>query len=146
MKECPISHPRNHPVGYKITGKLIKELPLKGKYMILYIFNAIIRHGHFPSKWKEARIIIIPKPGKDATRIDSYRPISLLSILSNLFEKMRLEDIYKSLDSDVLPAHQFGFTAKYGAIEQIHRIFNVVKTAIDSKIYLWAFLRRVAGI
>lgn len=58
------------------TGKLIKFLPFIGKLAILYIFNALLRLKYFPQQWKLAKIIIIPKPGKDKTKVESYRPIS----------------------------------------------------------------------
>ena len=66
---------------------MIIELPCEATRMITRIFNAMIRSGYFPKTWKHSTIIMIPKPGKDPHRPDAYRPISLLSIFSKLFEK-----------------------------------------------------------
>lgn len=52
------------------------------------IFTLCLVHGYFPSEWKAAKVIAIRKPGKDPTSPKSYRPISLLSAVSKLFEKV----------------------------------------------------------
>ncbi|GFU24592.1 hypothetical protein TNCV_2265311 [Trichonephila clavipes] len=43
---------------------------------------------NFPNAWKTAVIIPILKPGKNPKLAESYRPISLLPILSKLAEKI----------------------------------------------------------
>jgi hypothetical protein len=54
------------------------------------LFNASIRLKHVPDAWKIAEIIMIPKPGKNLSKVESHRPISLLPIMSKLFEKLIL--------------------------------------------------------
>jgi hypothetical protein len=61
--------------------------------MLTTLFNAILRTGIFPAQWKVAQIIVIPKPGKTTEEITSYRPISLLPIMSKLFEKILLHKL-----------------------------------------------------
>lgn len=68
----------------QVNGKMIKELPVCGVMMLTFIINAIMRIGYFPSNWKVSTITMIPKPGKNVNRTDSYRPISLLPILSKV--------------------------------------------------------------
>jgi hypothetical protein len=47
--------------------------------------------GYFPAQWKVAQIILILKPGKPPNELTSYRPISLLPIISKVFEKILLK-------------------------------------------------------
>jgi hypothetical protein len=64
---------------------------------------------YFPNTWKHASVIPIPKPGKDHSNPLNYRPISLLSSVSKIFEKIilkRLQDFVST--NNVLPDHQFG--------------------------------------
>ncbi|KAI0275876.1 hypothetical protein BC826DRAFT_883722, partial [Russula brevipes] len=68
----------------RITARMLKELPLVAQYFILYIYNSMLRLGYYPDSWKYSEIIMIPKPGKDPTQVTSYRPISLLPMLSKL--------------------------------------------------------------
>ena len=50
------------------------------------LFNLSITKSHFPKLWKSARVVPIPKSTSKHSP-SGYRPISLLSILSKLFEK-----------------------------------------------------------
>jgi hypothetical protein len=73
--------------GYDlINGEILKNLPEVGLSAITYIYNSILRTGYFPGQCKVSQIVTILKPGKPAEDVKSYRPISLLPILSNVFE------------------------------------------------------------
>lgn len=50
------------------------------------IFNAVLRIGYYPIHWKITQIILILKPGKPIAEVASYRPISLVPIVTKLFE------------------------------------------------------------
>ena len=50
------------------------------------LFTAILRHGHIPSCLRDCILQPIPKPGKDPSVSDNYRPIALAPILSKIFE------------------------------------------------------------
>ncbi|GJQ87843.1 hypothetical protein Trydic_g1811 [Trypoxylus dichotomus] len=45
-----------------ISSEAIKNLPSEGVRAIKNIINAILKLGHFPGTWKEARVIMIKKP------------------------------------------------------------------------------------
>ena len=53
---------------------------------LTYIYNLRIQHNIFPSALKAAKVIPLPKT-KDLTDPNTFRPISLLSILSKPLEK-----------------------------------------------------------
>jgi hypothetical protein len=57
-----------------------KHLPKIAIEAVTIIFNNCLQVHHFPPAWKYATTIMIPKPGKDPTNPQSYRPISLLNI------------------------------------------------------------------
>lgn len=119
-----------------ITSKILKELPIKGLKLITTIFNAIIRLEYFPDQWKVAQIKMINKPGKNENDVISYRPISLLPILSKLFEKALVRRIKPILIANkLIPDHQFGFRDKHGTVEQIHRIIDVISKDFEQKRY-----------
>ena len=50
------------------------------------LFTAILRHGHIPCCLRDCVLQPIPKPGKDPSVSDNYRPIALAPILSKIFE------------------------------------------------------------
>jgi len=76
-----------------ITPKMLQELPSKGMGFLAYLFNAILRHQHWPHQLKLAEIILIPKPGKDPKDVKSYRSIRLLPVIAKLLGKMILRRI-----------------------------------------------------
>jgi hypothetical protein len=115
---------------------MMTELPKKGLVLLTYIFNAMLRFNFWPKQLKTAEIILIPKPGKDAKELSSYRPISLLSIISKLFEKLILRKINMDLTPDEwMPLHQFGFTNRHSTTQQIHRIIHKINQTLDDKQY-----------
>ena len=75
-------HPHKAPGLDNITAKMIQELPPSGLTILLYILNATLRLEHWPTTYKLARVIMVPKPAKPPTDFTSYRPISLLPVIS----------------------------------------------------------------
>lgn len=122
-----------------ITATMLKQLPKKGIMKLLYILNAILRLNYWPISLKIAQVIMIPKPGKALTDVSSYRPISLLPIMSKLLEKLLLKRIMSDLEfQNWIPEHQFGFRQGHSTVQQCHRISNVINRALDNKQYCTA--------
>jgi hypothetical protein len=62
------------------------------------IFNAAMLTGYFPPQWKVAKIILHLKPGK-APNEPMYRPISLLPILSKVYDKLLLHRLLPIIET-----------------------------------------------
>ena len=60
---------------------------------ITFIFNLSIRTGIYIDEWKLARVIPIYK-SEDKRKCENYRPISILPIISKIFEGEVLTQIY----------------------------------------------------
>ena len=94
----------------------------------------MLRLTYFPLKWKSAQIIMIHKLGKPPTRVTSYRPISLLPILSKIFERLFLKRLHKVANIDQkIPTHQFGFRENHSTIQQCHRIVHGILQSLEEK-------------
>lgn len=99
----------------KSTGRdtmpytLIKTFTPNIILFLVTLFNHCIANCHFPSNWKHSVVIPIHKSGKNKECTTGWRPISQLSCISKIFEKVlmaRISDIVNGLD---IFADQFGF-------------------------------------
>ena len=76
---------------------------------LTYIINMSFMEGVFPSELKLAKVIPIFKSG-DSTKMSNYRPISILSFFSKIFEKLMYNILNNFLyKNEVIYKYQFGF-------------------------------------
>ena len=145
-KEIRSLNMKKSPGEDRVSPKMIAELPLVAMKLLLYIFNGMLRLGYFPQTWKVSKIKMIAKQGKDPYQPTSYRPISLLSVTSKLFEKLMLKVFISPImkSRNILPDHQFGFRECHSTIEQVNRITNEVRRAFEEKQYCSAIFLDVA--
>jgi hypothetical protein len=88
------------PIFLKNTVKTI-TVPLA------ILFNKCLTEGIFPRIWKTANIVPVHK-GESKTKVENYRPISILSTLSKVFEKLVHKQIYPNLHNQI-SSNQHGF-------------------------------------
>ena len=83
------------------------------------IFNASIMNGKFPEAWKIARVTPIFKYGETTER-SNYRPISVLPLLSKLFEKLAFDQLYRYLNkNNLLSLSQSGFRTLHSTVSSL---------------------------
>uniref|UniRef100_A0A1B0CBY7 Reverse transcriptase domain-containing protein n=1 Tax=Lutzomyia longipalpis TaxID=7200 RepID=A0A1B0CBY7_LUTLO len=94
----------------QISYSLLKNLPLNERKNLLSLYNEVFSEGQLPELWKNAVVVPILKPGKDPLQPVSYRPISLLSCLGKVMEKMIAVRLTWWLESnELIPRNQSGF-------------------------------------
>jgi retron-type reverse transcriptase len=99
------------------------------------LFNHYPRLFHFPKSWKEAKVITLPKPGKDPKFPQNLRPISPLSTTRKLFEKVILNIVKKHIEErSLLNASQFGFRSRHNTTLQCMRLTDNVTLNFNNKI------------
>ena len=82
------------------------------------IFNKSLLLHKFPTLWKSAQIVPLFKKGNPSL-VDNYRPVSLLCILSKIFEKIIFKHMYNHLiDIDIITPYQSGFLPCNSSISQ----------------------------
>ena len=87
----------------------------------------------FPKKWKYANILPIFKSG-DPQTISNYRPISLLSLVSKVFEKMLYNKIYNyCLKNNILTPKNSGFKKMDSTINQLVHLSQLIYKGLDDE-------------
>ena len=106
--------------------------------IICDIFNSSIREGKFPDILKIAKITPIFKCN-NIKIVSNFRPISLLSIVSKIIEKLMKvrADSFISMNN-VLYNKQFGFRAGYSTSDTVVEFIDHCTASLDSKLYFIA--------
>ena len=96
------------------------------------IFNMCITSGKHPDKLKLAHALPIFKKGSRLL-VSNYRPISLLSNLNKILEKIMHKRIYAFLEKyEILYELQFGFRAGYSTTHALVHMTEAIRSALDS--------------
>ena len=78
---------RSAPGEDQISYFILKNLDRENLSNIALIYNSSLKTGYFPNAWKQAKVVMLPKPGKDLTKPTSYRPISLLPAMGKYLKE-----------------------------------------------------------
>ena len=83
------------------------------------LFNYSIQTEIFPTEWKVAKIIPLHKSGPK-NLADNYRPISILSAISKIFEKILHKQLLAYLNNNnLISKHQFGFRPMHSTADAL---------------------------
>ena len=103
----------------KVAYPMLKHLPRSGMDFLLYIFNLSWTSHFFPFIWKTSSIIPIHKMGKPLDSPASFRPISLISSVSKLLERIILFRLLFLKSNSILSLSQAGFRPGRSTLDQI---------------------------
>lgn len=111
-----------------ISNKLLKYLKIELSKPITKIINQCFQSGSFPDKLKIAKVIPLYKK-KDDTLLENYRPVSVLSSVSKVFERTIYNQIYQYFsDHNLFYKSQYGFrrnhSTEFATIELIDNIIS----------------------
>jgi hypothetical protein len=131
LKKC---NSFSSPGPDKISYIMLKKLPVHIKIHICKIASKCIQWGYFPAKWKCAEIIMIPKPGKDKTKVKNYRPISLISCFGKVIERIITKRLRSYvLENKLISKYQCGFLPKMCTDIHIFRLSQDIYTGLKRK-------------
>ena len=83
------------PDGF--TGKCYQTFGEELTPILLKLFQNIAEGGTLPNSFYEATITLIPKPDKHVTKKENYRPISLMYMEANFFNKILANQVNSTL-------------------------------------------------
>ena len=105
---------KNSATGWdEINAMFLKTAMNYIRDPLCHICNMSLEEGIFPSKLKIANVLPLFK-AEEPSQFNNYRPVSLLCILSKVFDKImynRVSDFLTKLE--ILYEFQFGFRKKH---------------------------------
>lgn len=109
--------------GWDIIGPLLSRL-----------FRASVAFGYVPHNWKMARVVFIPKPGKNPLDPKAYRPITLSSFILKALEKlMGLHVQQNFLKERPLHINQHAYRVGKSCDSALHQLVSRIEEAIEHK-------------
>ena len=118
---------------YSCPTKILKCARRVISKPIAEMINISVQSGVYPSILKHAKVIPVFKTG-DVTESDNYRPISLLSNLNKIFEKVMYKRFIAYIENkNILHHSQYGFRKQHSTQYAIVDIVNKIQASIDKK-------------
>ena len=97
--------------------------------------------GIFPDDWKFARVTQLFKQ-VEASDLNNYRPISVISVIANVFERIVYDQLYNFLsDEDIISTHQSGFRSLHSTVAALleatdNWTFNIDRGNVNAVVFL----------
>ena len=132
-QRCVSSGRHTSPGFDRVLNVFLQRLPPNMVHSFLYLFNASYYLGSVPSAWKLAIVCPIPKPNKNPLTVHAYRPISLLSCVGKLLEriiKSRLDHFLES--TNAFSCFQAGFRRGRSTYDSLALLKQSISTALHS--------------
>ena len=117
-----------------IPPTFLKNLGKVALNELLEIMNQSFHTGILPKIWKHAIIIPILKNGKPASKLESFRPISLTSVVVKTLERMIVNRLYYEAETKGwISDKQAGFRARRSCEDQVLRMVQGVSDNFQEK-------------
>jgi hypothetical protein len=117
-----------------MTTKLLKDnIDILAPFVV-DLFNRSLSTGSVPPVFKDAFVTpLLKKAGMDPTDVRSYRPISNLSVLSKLLERLVAKQLVDYLtSSNLLPNLQSAYRTHHSTETAVLKVLSDILRAIDN--------------
>ena len=115
----------------EISAKFLKLASPVICASLAFILNLSIKQGLYPDNLKKAKVTPIFKKG-DKSDPNNYRPISVLPVISSIFERHISNSITKFMDKyDLIYHHQSGFRKQHSCQTALTSLVDNWLTAIN---------------
>ena len=108
-----------------ISHKMLKETIHSVSVPLCLLFNRSLRECVFPKQWKSANVLPLFKNG-DPSVLSNYRPVSLLSCVGKIMERVMFKYVYNYFHSnDLFYKYQAGFLPGHSTVYQLIEMYDL---------------------
>jgi len=116
-----------------ISNKILKECAMSLSQPLADLFNKSFNQGEFPQPWKHANVTPVYKKG-DRQSKTNYRPISLLSNMSKVMERIVFNRLFEHCTKhNLLTEKNSGFKPFDSTINRLIHLTHQIYNALDAK-------------
>jgi len=127
-----------------ITLKMWRKVPGKMVEKLAEIMNKFLKQGNFPKKWKQAKLVLIPKAKSEEQEIPKARPICLIDDVGKFLERIivqRIEHwmeymVERGLAFAAIGKNQYGFRKNKSTIDALNRVKEIAEEDGDTTIVI----------
>lgn len=114
-----------------VPGFLLKRIAESIVLPITHLINCSLCEGIFPSTLKVSTVVPIFKKGCKSSK-ENYRPISLVSVFSKIFEYVVLDQLFEYLEkNDILDPAQHGFRRERSTLTAVRSYYQELIENVD---------------
>ena len=127
--------PKKSPGKDQLPNQFYKHCEKVIVPYLLKIYNASLDTGCFPANFKEGEIIFLKKPQKSGNRTNHYRPITLLTTISKIWEKILNKRLkYFTRLNNWISEDQFGYQQNVSAEDAVASLTKRIKEDMKTKL------------
>lgn len=124
-----------------LNPEIVKKVWQCDTKILQMIFNKCFENEAFPQQWKRANLVIFLKSlDRDPSNVGSYRPISLLSVVGKVYERIILNRLMAQyVNSNLASQNQFGFKPGMSTEDALYKMVLNVRSS-DKKYVIGVFM------
>jgi hypothetical protein len=110
-----------------LDGVEVRHLQVSNTTIVLrYLYNILLISSLQPTEWRTNRTTLIPKPGKDTSRAENHRPLTIGSLISRIFwgiinQRLREKATFSPREK--------GFVSEAGCFDNVHIPNEIISVA-----------------
>ncbi|XP_026475555.1 uncharacterized protein LOC113380589, partial [Ctenocephalides felis] len=129
-----------------IQYSMLRNLPEKGKQILLKIINKYWKRPELIDDWHINKVILLRKPNINRNEIDAYRPITLSSCIAKIKDRLIKRRLEWWLEHNkIFPRTQFGFRRKHSTMDNLSIFISDIYLAFSKNTYVVALFSDIKG-
>ena len=115
-----------------VPGVVLKNCEPELSYLLTELFSKCLKESCFPDCWKVSSVVPVFKNVGERSAAKNYRPVSLLSVVSKVFEKLVNNRIVDHLEkSGLFSDFQYGFRSCQSAADLLTVVSDRIARAFN---------------